>query len=454
MRMLSLFTGCGGFELGLEDCECAMQCEIDRDCNRVLRRQFPDTPRLDNVLRLRSLIEAKHARRIRAKLPVHGVDLVTGGFPCQDVSVAGRRAGLAGARSGLWFVFRRIIAILRPRWLLIENVPGLLSSHRGRDMGAILGAMGRLGYGWAYRSFDAQYFALAQRRDRVFIVGCLGNPRAASQVLFECDCLPWNHPPRRCEKSDLAGTIEAGSRVRGFRTEPGEHLVAFGGNNTTGPIDVATACNAKGGSGRMDFESETFVTHALRGAGVDATEDGTGRGTPLVPVAFDTTQITSRHNRSDPKPGDPCHPLQSTAHAPAIAYRTSGNSGVFEQGDKTSALNCGTDRTQTIIAFETRFARNGRGAPSDVSPPLTASEAGTHADSKPHVAGAFGVRRLTPRECERLQGFPDDWTRWDETGAEISDSARYRMLGNAVPVPVIRWIGSRLATLNSELSNE
>jgi DNA (cytosine-5)-methyltransferase 1 len=155
-------------------------------------------------------------------------------------------------------------------------------------------------------------------------------------------------------------------------------LVAFGGNNTRGPIDVATAVNAHGGPcGRMDFESETFIAHALRGTAFDASEDGTGRGTPIVSVAFDTTQITSPSNYSNPKPGDPCHPLASTQHPPAIA--------------------------------------------------------------------GSAVRRLTPRECERLQGFPDDWTLVPWRKAMASDGPRYAAIGNSMPVPVMAWIGRRIA---------
>jgi DNA (cytosine-5)-methyltransferase 1 len=193
--------------------------------------------------------------------------------------------------------------------------------------------------------------------------------------------------------------------------------MAFGGNNQAGPIDVATARNAcASASGRMDFESETFlvqpVAHSLRAEGFDASEDGTGRGTPLVPVhafdarqsdvvqygdmtgpldtdghsvavAFDTTQITSAANYSNPKSGDPCHPLAAGAHAPAVAT-------------------------------------------------------------------SMAVRRLTPIECERLQGFPDDYTAipWrGKPASECPDGPRYKALGNSMAVPCMRWIGERIAAV-------
>jgi len=234
--------------------------------------------------------------------------------------------------------------------------------------------------------------------------------------------------------------------------------MAFGGNNQSGSIEVATARNACGsGSGRLDFETETFlvqpVTHTLRGEDFDASEDGTGRGTPLVPVAirfnaqmsvsqvdfdlnqtlqaknpsavlaFDTTQVTSKANVSNPKPGDPCHPLAAGAHAPAVAY-----------------------------GFQPRIARNGRGDMGDVVSALAAQSGGTgKGDAAPCVATAMQVRRLTPRECERLQGFPDDYTAipWrKKTADQCPDGPRYKALGNSMAVPVMRWIGERIAMVD------
>jgi len=160
------------------------QVEIDDYCARVLEKHWP------NVRRYRDVKE----------VGVHNlepVELICGGFPCQDVSVAGKRAGLAGERSGLWSEFHRVIAELQPRWVVIENVPGLLSSNNGQDMGAILGALAELGYGWAYRVLDAQYFGVAQRRRRVFIVGCLGDAGCAAQVLFESESCERDTPPSR-----------------------------------------------------------------------------------------------------------------------------------------------------------------------------------------------------------------------------------------------------------------
>lgn len=229
----SLFTGLGGFDMALDDLgmECLWQAEKDDACNSVLRRHWPKVRRIDDVLRARMAIEKKHKNRCSTK-PLRRPDIIVGGFPCQDLSVAGRRAGLAGARSGLFWTMRRIIAILRPPWFILENVPGLLSSNKGRDMGAILKALGDIGYGWAYRCLDAQHFGLAQRRNRVFIVGYSGGldrpmgeselrdrtrlSRVAASVLFESDCLPWDSSPSSKTREKVAGTIGGGSGKRGW----------------------------------------------------------------------------------------------------------------------------------------------------------------------------------------------------------------------------------------------
>jgi DNA (cytosine-5)-methyltransferase 1 len=207
-------------------------------------------------------------------------------------------------------------------------------------------------------------------------------------------------------------------------------------------------------------------------------------GGGFSPVAFDTTQITSKSNYSNPKPGDPCHPLASGAHPPAIAFaqntrdevRMIGGDGQIvgalasEPGMKQQAyvaFSCkdyGNDAGdiaptlrsmnhdashangggQAAVAFQTRIARNGRGQPKDICDALTSSEGGTHADSKPHIAYSGGVRRLTPRECERLQAFPDDYTLVTYRKKPAADGPRYSALGNSMACNVMRWIGTRI----------
>jgi DNA (cytosine-5)-methyltransferase 1 len=282
--------------------------------------------------------------------------------------------------------------------------------------------MVQLGYGIAYRVLDAQFFGVAQRRRRVFVVGYLGDWRRAAAVLFERASLQGNPPPRRETRESVAGTLGGSSQSGGFRTTDldnsgafipvqantlmsfghgpnpldktlvaqtvaplltsnpyGDHesreglLVAFGGNRTSGPIDVTPALLAQPGSGfKCDFESETFITHCLRGEGFDASEDGTGRGTSLVPVA-----------------GTICRDSFS------------GGAGGKPEG-----------------AAANHFIPLGT-----------------------------AVRRLTPRECERLQGFPDDYTLVPNRGKPAADGPRYKALGNSMAVPVMRWIGRRIDTI-------
>jgi DNA (cytosine-5)-methyltransferase 1 len=289
---------------------------------------------------------------------------------------------MADSRSGLWAEVVRILDVQRPRWFLGENVPGILSVNGGEDWATVLADLGRLGYGFAYRILDAQWFGVPQRRRRVFVVGCLGDWRSAAEILFERESLPWDSPPSR----------ESGSRV------------AYG--------VAAGAGGSKFGSGRDG--QDTFVTHTLTGEGFDASEDGTGRGTPIIP--FDTGQVTSKQNRSRCEPGDPCHTLPAQGHVPSIAYAIQ---------ERAVSENPNTGPQGKGYAAETAYTLEAR----------------HHQQS---IANRFGVRRLMPIECERLQGFPDDWTRFGADGEEITDSARYRMCGNAVAFPCIEWIGRRL----------
>lgn len=551
MKVLDLFSGICGFGLAFQKAgfEHLAFCEQDKDCQRVIRRHFPNVEIISDV---------KEINKERfAFIP----DVICGGFPCQDVSVAGKRAGLAGERSGLWFEFRRIIESYQPRWVVIENVPGLLSSAQGDDFRIILQGLAECGYLGAWRVLDSQFDGVAQRRRRVFIVAGLGIAgERAAKILFEREGGCWDSPPRREAGQDVAATIRAGAASRSADAGqsadgmPGNlvtcgsdglcgncgrdaripsrmsrlselasntlnarsggcergrasnklsvHVTAYGGNNQSGPIAVATACNAHGGTGRLDYESETFlvseiaatlnsggndggfrtepgehlVAHTLSANGADASEDGTGRGTPIVAqtitahqfrsngatagnngqpvnlqvVPFDTTQITSKENGSQPQPDDPCHPLAAGVHAPAIAFMNRGSNVAVGEA-VTGTLGTNADRASggaPCVAFTERTRTDGRNfeAQTELAYALTdASKGGNPHSGK--IAGQFGVRRLMPVECERLQGFPDRWTATDGQGKPISDSARYRMLGNAVCVPTAEWIARRIAAL-------
>lgn len=407
--------------------------EIDAFPCAVLAHHYHDTPNLGDMTKFKDWPDAT-------------LDLLCGGTPCQSFSNAGLRAGLDDPRGQLMLTFGSIAARYRPRWLVWENVPGVLSSNGGRDFGAFLGLLVHLGYGFAYRVLDAQFVrvdgyarAVPQRRQRVFVVGCLGDWRSAAAVLLERESLRGDSAPRRVSGARVAATLTRGAessgrggyagrrqeddttidasygRLQGANGQDANHghahLIAYGGNNTRGPISVSSALSAHGGTGRHDFESETFIAHTLRGDGFDASEDGTGRGTPLMPVPFDTTQITSASNYSNPKPGDPCHPLVAGGHAPAVAF-----------GWQNAAA---------------------QGMPVDtIAPTLDKSK-------HPATATATAVRRLMPVECERLQGFPDGYTAVLRRSKPAADAPRYKAIGNSWAIPPVRWIGMRIAMVDS-----
>jgi len=187
LTAISLFAGVGGFDLAFQRAgvKVTAAVEIDKKCREVLALHFPETKLFDDVKEVTG-----EQLRATGFIPERGI--IAGGFPCQDLSVAGRRAGLSGERSGLFWEIARILEETKTKHFIIENVPGLLSSSKGRDMGIVVGTLAELGYGVAWRVLDAQYFGVPQRRRRVFIVGCLGDETSAGKILFEPNSLQRN----------------------------------------------------------------------------------------------------------------------------------------------------------------------------------------------------------------------------------------------------------------------
>ena len=375
---------------------CAFMSEIEPFPRAVLAHRFPHTRLHGDFTTIEDQYEA--------------IDLLVGGTPCQSFSVAGLRGGMDDARGNLALEYLRLADRLRPRWLVWENVPGVLSSNGGRDFGSILGGMGELGYGVAYRVLDAQHFGVPQRRRRVFVVGYFGDWRRAAAVLFERHSLSGNTPPRR-----ETGEIVAALTANGVGT--------CGADDNQGQAGLISHCLNAGGMRRQDYETETLIAHALRGEGFDASEDGTGRGMPLV---FDTTQITSA--------GVP----------PAVAFDLRGREGgaQIEGPHGTANIRAASGgSSRSYVAFAQNQRNEVRAM--DVAGALAAKR-GTKQQT--YIADS-AVRRLTPRECERLQGFPDDFSLVPYRNKPAADGPRYKAIGNSMAVPVMRWIGERIAAV-------
>ena len=440
MRFLSVCSGIEAASAAWRPLgwEAAAFSEIEPFPCSVLAHHYPTVPNWGDMTKYQ-------------EWPSVAIDLLCGGTPCQSFSVAGLRKGLDDPRGNLMLTFGAIAAKYRPRWLVWENVPGVLSSNGGRDFGAFLGMLGQLGYGFAYRVLDAQFCGVPQRRRRVFVVGCLGDWRSAAAVLFERHSLS-GHPAPRREAGKAAPTIPSRSTAGGglgtdFDCDGGlihalqgnmlnraDHAGPAGpagsGINSDGvsftltktDVHAVAMCLNAGGGRRLDAESETLiptigggfdVAHALTGEGFDASEDGTGRATPLVPIAFGWQNSSSQGASAS----DQHSPTLDKSKTPAVALALRGR-----EGGATAELG------------------------DEVGNALRASSGG---GDKAHVLAAMQVRRLTPRECERLQGFPDDYTAVPHRGKPAADGPRYKALGNSWAVPCARWIGERIQAVEA-----
>jgi DNA (cytosine-5)-methyltransferase 1 len=617
MRYLSVCSGIEAVSIAWQPLgwQPAMFAEIDPFCCWLLRSRYRASrpifmPSPHDALDKKEAKRRAAAIRNIVALPADGaivnagdftrigkedvgtIDLLAGGTPCQSFSVAGKRAGLDDPRGNLTIEFARLADRLRPTWLVWENVPGVLSIDGGQTFGAFLGLLVQLGYGIAYRVLDAQFFGVPQRRRRVFVVGHLGDWRGPAAVFLEFAGLSGHPPPRREARQGAAGGVEVGP-AGGRLTDTAPTIDTgckdgfvrnqLGAGVLASTNDISHCLNA-GGMGRQDFETEMLlsvfqdsefgvkeyptagsmragripehqmVVHSLSADGFDASEDGTGRGTPMVPVAICTAHTQSNGSGfSD----DVAHTLESgSAQAVAFAQnsrdevRLHGGDGKTvgslaaqpgakqqcyvafsakdsgaDAGDVAPTLRgMGDDRShpngggQVAIAFSqnqsgdvltggvmhslgTSQNATGRNAATvaftlhgsdgtantasstevagslrtrapgsienssttavlqgqSVASPLTASY-GKQVDSSDTSSGPpnvlrtqMAVRRLTPRECERLQGFPDDYTLVEYRGKLASDGPRYKALGNSMAVPVMRWIGQRIAAVDAIL---
>jgi DNA (cytosine-5)-methyltransferase 1 len=393
--------------------------EIDKFPCAVLKHHYPDVPNYGDMTKFQEWPDAD-------------VDVLVGGTPCQSFSVAGLRAGLDDPRGSLMLTYLAVARRYRPTWLVWENVPGVLSSDDGRAFGSLLGGLAELGYGFAYRVLDAQFVrveshprAVPQRRRRVFVVGHSGDWRRAAAVLFERESMS-GHPAPRREAGQTAPTVPSRSSAGGglgtdFDCDGGlipERARALTSSNQRIDYEtetlIAQSLLGKSNSSH-DATKETYIAHALKADGFDASEDGTGRWTPLVPI---TLAIRGRGDSHD------------------LEYRQAGTANaVLTPNGGRGGIGVGA------VAFDARQ--------SDV---LQYGDRTGPLDTDGHsmaIQSAMQVRRLTPRECERLQGFPDDYTLIPYRGKPAADGPRYKALGNSMATNVMRWLGERIALVES-----
>lgn len=402
MRYLDLFSGIGTASLafGPLGWQCIAHAEVDRFASAVLKHRFPDVPNLGDV------------RAYEEWPDIGSVDLVCGGSPCQSFSIAGLRKGLDDPRGGLMLAYLAIVRHYRPKWIIWENVPGVLSQDEGRAFETLLRGLEVSGYSAAWRVLDAQYVrvdgharAVPQRRNRVFLVGYLGADwRRPAQVLLEPESLRWNPAPRRTARESFARSTASCLTGSGRGVErPGD---------SRGQDDIiAVPGVANGLTARMH-------------KGVNTTMD---EGQTMI--AFNA--------RQDPVPDEIPGSLDEDGYSQAIAFDSKRNGF----GDEGAA--------PAMRAMNFDGSHANAGGQLAVAQPLGAGDGErgwrNDLDQGAFVPEHYAVRRLTPRECERLQGLPDDWTNvpWRRK-PYAPDGPRYRAIGNAWAVNVGRWVGERI----------
>ena len=426
--------------------------EIEKFPSLVLEHHYPDTPNWGDMTKFKEWPDAD-------------VNVFVGGTPCQSFSVAGLRKGLDDQRGNLMLTYLAIAARYRPQWLVWENVPGVLSSNGGLDFASLLRGMGELGYGFAYRILDAQYFGVAQRRRRVFVVGYLGNWQPAAAVLFERHSLSGHPAPSREKREGAAANAgegaEVGSLIPAMHSELCPSLKARDakGPSSDGDGDgailvpmvqpIALAENTIGrkpeNGGNGDGFTEEGPMYTLNATGVHGVAQ---------PIPLDMMNIRGRPSddgranrigRGYGEVGDPMFTITKANHhgvAQPIAF-----------SGQMSVPQTDVDMTQTLQAKNPMAVAQPIGwseeltASVDMAGTLQYGGQGGRHDGV--MTQALAVRRLTPKECERLQGFPDNYTDIKPKGKATPDGPRYKALGNSMAVPVMAWIGKRIQEVDA-----
>jgi DNA (cytosine-5)-methyltransferase 1 len=445
--------------------------EIEPFPSAVLAHHYKDVPNLGDMTKFKDW-----------KLN-ETIDILVGGTPCQSFSVAGLRKGLEDPRGNLALTYVGILDKFKPKWFIWENVPGVLSSGGGRDFGAFLGAVAELGYGFAYRVLDAQNFGVPQRRRRVFVVGHLGDWQPAAKVLFESESLSGDSKPSRKTRKGVAGFVE--SSFGQYRedviagTTKASGGVLGGGSETFLTVyenhpsdsrvkDMGETCQtvtSTWGSGGGNIPFVQNVSYALQGAGATS-QSGNGVGykeeqsytlntTDVHGVAFGW-QNSSHQGMSI----DTISPTLDKSKTPAVAIAYDMKQHHNPQHTTNIQLttgNCSTVRgdtplIQNLIAVpydlhQVTSPYNSQNRENGDPCHTLARDSAAHASV---VTASTSVRRLTPVECERLQGFPDNYTQipWNKkVSVDCPDGLRYKAMGNSMAVPVMNWIGTRINNL-------
>jgi DNA (cytosine-5)-methyltransferase 1 len=380
MRYLSVCAGIEAATVAWHDLgwQAAAFSEIEPFPSAVLKHHYPDVPNVGDMTKFK-------------EWDIGTINLLVGGTPCQSFSVAGLRKGLDDPRGNLMLTYLAIAAKHRPRWLVWENVPGVLSSNGGKDFATFLGALGELGYGFAYRVLDAQYFGVAQRRRRVFVVGCLGDWRSAAAVLFERESLSGNIAPSREKRQEVAKTL------------------------------------TRGIAQRYDPETETMISTYSTPAIGNIKPD-------------EVASCISRNTGAGGETQNPAFVVQPSYGIPGnwIGRKPENGGNAIEPMNNVAPCLTKTDRHGVAHTVAPTLTASNDPSRSPQSTEVTNQVAAVHAAS-------MSVRRLTPVECERLQGFPDNYTNipWRKQ-PESPDGPRYKSLGNSMAVPVMKWIGKRI----------
>jgi DNA (cytosine-5)-methyltransferase 1 len=439
MNGMTVCSGIGAPEVAAPFIDWQFQSEIEKFPSAVLAARFPHAKNLGDMTKFKDWPDA-------------AIDILAGGTPCQSFSIAGLRKGMADPRGNLALTYLAIADRYRPQWLLWENVPGVLSSNGGRDFGSILGGMAELGYGTAYCVLDAQFVrveshprAVPQRRRRVFVVGCLGDWRRAAAVLFERESLSGNSAPRREARQGFTRGTEIGpAGGRYADVNPTLDARAKDGpirNQIAGAVlcaDVAPTLNAHFG------EKQGLEDQHIRG-GVDCS-------LPPTAMCLNAGAMGRQDAESEtliPTTGggfDVAHTLlgkSNDSHAADLDNYVCDT--LVANGDAHSGFRDEKGLIPVAHAYDTRngMAPHGSMQGDVISQTLRAKEAEPPLVTYP-LQSNFAVRRLTPTECERLQGFPDGHTAITFRGKPAADGPRYKSLGNAMAVNCMNWILTRI----------